>query len=260
MPAMFDRLPRLTARSIFVTGTDTGVGKTVVACAMAAALRRQRPAWRLGVCKPMSSGCRREREGLVHEDAEALAHFADCREPLDVINPIRFVRPLAPAVAAEQLGRPIDWLALARSLARLDEQSDALIVEGAGGLLVPIDPDHPQRTMLDLIAQLGCPALVVTRPGLGTLNHTAMTVRLLRQARCPVAGLVINGYDAESDDPAVASNRRWLSRMTGVRVLATLPRAPAERVAPQRARIDEAVLEAAAAVDWPDILHPQARG
>ena len=107
----------LRSRGLFITGTDTGVGKTVVTCALAWALRRQGVA-RVGVCKPFATGCRRDREGLVSPDAEALAHFADCRLPLDVINPLRFAAPLAPAVAAEQAGLPTDFAPLRRSLAR----------------------------------------------------------------------------------------------------------------------------------------------
>ncbi|MEX0655619.1 MAG: dethiobiotin synthase [Phycisphaeraceae bacterium] len=253
---MIDRLPALQTPGLFITGTDTGVGKTVAACAIAAALRQQQPRWRVGVCKPFSSGCRREREGLVHEDAEALAHFADCRLPLDVINPIRFTAPLAPAVAAEQQGKPVDWPALGRALNEVDRYSDAMLVEGVGGLLVPIDPDHPKVTVLDLIVALRLPVVVVTRAGLGTLNHTAMTVRLLHDAACDVAGLVINGYDPDDvgDDPAITTNRRWLTKMTGVPVLAVLPKADPRDVAPQHARLDAGVLEAAAMADWLALL------
>ncbi|MFA9477833.1 dethiobiotin synthase [Phycisphaerales bacterium AB-hyl4] len=256
---MIDRLPRLTTPGLFVTGTDTGVGKTVVTCAIAAALREQRPGWRVGVCKPFSSGCRREREGLVHEDAEALAHFADCRLPLDVINPIRFAPPLAPAVAAEQKGKKVDWALLARALHTLDDASDALLVEGVGGLLVPLDPDNPKCTVLELISALGLPTVVVTRAGLGTLNHTAMTVRLLREAGCVVAGLVINGYDPDAvdDDPAITTNRRWLTKMTGAPVLAVLPKVRDGEANPSRARLDGGLIEAAGMADWVALMSGQ---
>ncbi len=150
-------LPLLRSPGLFVTGTDTGVGKTLVTCAIAAALRRQRPSWRLGVSKPFSTGCRRDREGLVNPDAEALAHFADCRLPLATINPIRFIPPLAPAVAAEQVGGKVDWPLLAQSLEELDEHSDALLIEGVGGLMVPLDPQRPRLTVLDLARRCDTP-------------------------------------------------------------------------------------------------------
>lgn len=249
----------LTKPGLFITGTDTGVGKTLTTCAIAHALRRQSPGIRLGVCKPFASGCRREREGLVSEDAEALAHFADCKQPLEVINPIRFVQPLAPAVAAQESNQPVDWSALERSLRILDSESDALLIEGVGGLMVPLDPERPKTTVLDLIKALGYPVVIVAHAGLGTLNHTTMTAQLLRQARCPIAGLVINGYDpdpAVADDPSVASNRTWLSRMTDLKTLAVIPRVPEVGAQPHKARIDPAVLEAVEMTYWPDILIP----
>ena len=80
--------PKLNVPGLLITGTDTEIGKTVISCAIAHCLKTR--GHTVGVCKPFASGCRKEREGLVNDDAEALAHFADCREPLDVINPIRF--------------------------------------------------------------------------------------------------------------------------------------------------------------------------
>jgi dethiobiotin synthetase len=263
---------------LFVTGTDTGVGKTLIACAIAAAIRRQVSGTpegsgtpgvsrvpgtpgvtgvRLGVSKPFASGCRQEREGLVHEDAEALAHFADCRQPLNVINPIRFAAPLAPAVAAQQAGEPIDWATLGRSLALLDRESDAVLMEGVGGLMVPLDPARPRYTVLDFIVEVGYPVVVVVRAGLGTLNHTAMTARLLKQAGCRVAGLVINGYIVDptgADDPSIASNRVWLEKLTGVKTLAVVPQVDPVGAQPGHGRIDPAVLEAVEMTYWPDVF------
>lgn len=252
----FDGELRLRCPGIFVTGTDTGVGKTVVSCAIAWSLRRQGVA-RVGVCKIMATGCRREREGLVSEDAEALAHFADCRFPLDIINPIRLVTPAAPAAAAEIEGVAIDRAELARSLRVLDGGSDALVLEGVGGLLVPVDPAKSNVTVLDVIRAVGYPVVVVCRAGLGTLNHTAMTVRLLRDSGCRVAGLVMNGYEpdtARHTDPSMASNRLWLERMTGAPMLAVLPRIEAGVVEPSKGELPAALLDAAGLVYWPDVL------
>jgi dethiobiotin synthetase len=249
--------PSLRTPGLIVTATDTGVGKTVVTCAIAAALRKQLNGGKVGVCKPFASGCRHDREGLVSEDAEALAHFADCRQPLDVINPLRFLPPLAPAVAAEQTGRPIAWDELSRSLSVLDDGSDALLIEGVGGLLVPVDPADPGVTFLDLVGVIGYPVIVVARSVLGTLNHTAMTVRLLREAGARVAGVVMNGYDADAarhSDPSMGSNRVWIERMTGVKVIAMLPQLPPERVQPQKGILDPEILEAIEMVRWRDVL------
>lgn len=242
---------------LFVTGTDTEVGKTLIACAIAAAMRRQLPGISLGVSKPFASGCRHDREGLVNEDAEALAHFADCKQPLNVINPIRYAAPLAPAVAAQEVDEPIDWQTLDRSLALLERESDALLIEGVGGLMVPLDPQRPKYTVLDFIKAIGFPVVIVTRANLGTLNHTAMTVRILKQAGCNIAGLVLNGYvvdPVETDDPSIASNRIWLEKLTGVKTLAVVPKVDPLGAQPERGRIDPAVLEAVEMTYWPDVF------
>ncbi|MEX0774313.1 MAG: dethiobiotin synthase [Phycisphaeraceae bacterium] len=262
---MFGRPLQLARPGLFITGTDTGVGKTVVTCAIAMALRRQLSDGpgnsRLGVCKPMASGCRREREGLVSGDTEALAHFADCRQPLDVINPVRYAAPVAPAVAAEMSGQAVDFTAIARSLEVLDSTSDFLLIEGVGGLMVPIDHAHPGRTILDMIVALGYPVAVVARAALGTLNHTAMTVALLRQAKCRIAGIIINGYDPDSSkqgdraaDLSMSSNRQWLARMTRLPILATVPICPTAEVAVEKGKLSPAVVEAVAVTYWPEVL------
>jgi len=257
-------LPSLTCPGLFVTATDTEVGKTTVTCGIASALRDE--GRRVGVCKPFASGCRNDREGLVSEDAEALAHFADCRQPLEVINPIRYRPPLAPAVAAEQTGEPVDWTRLERSLTLLNQSSDCLLIEGVGGLLVPLDGGDGKITVLDLIVAIGYPVVVVTRAGLGTLNHTALTVRVLNEAGCRVVGLVVNGYVADAsdggrrEDPSLATNRQWLSRMTGAPVLATVPRCDPATVVPHEAILPHSILDAVCQAYWPDLLGESVAG
>ncbi len=231
---------------------------------------------RLGVFKPFGTGCRRDREGLVCEDAEALAHFADCRLPLETICPVRYAQPLSPAAAAEASGEAVDWGAVARAIARLEAGSDAVVIEGVGGVMVPLDlwrgrrqisdpSSHPSSapawvggvTVLDLLARLGYPVVVVARSTLGTLNHTALTVAALRGAGVPVAGVVMNQYEADAAleaDPSVSGNRSWIERMTGVPVLALVPRVATKRARPERGVIDLAALEALEAVSWAGVL------
>src|SRR5215217_5825363 len=165
---------------LLITGTDTGIGKTVIAGAIAAWFNQR--GQRVGVLKPAASGCVRRREGLVSEDAEFLAHCADARQPLDVIAPQRFAEPLAPAIAAQRAGVTLDWSAIQRSLDVTARESDILIVEGVGGIMVPMDEQH---TMLDVAAWLKLPAVVVARPALGTINHTILTVDALRRRDVP---------------------------------------------------------------------------
>lgn len=275
---MFSKTLNLESPGLFVTATDTEVGKTIVTCAVGWHLRRtagseetSQPRHpdsngrtnRVGVCKPLATGCRRDREGLVSEDAEALAHFADCRLPLEVINPVRYRQAVAPAAAAAMTDLPVDFEKIRESLERLDKTSDVLLIEGIGGILVPIDHNDPHLTVLDLIRAIAYPVLVVTRAGLGTLNHTAMTVRLLQDSGCRVAGLVVNQYEVDAagqldprHDLAMATNRQWLERTTDVPILATVPRIAAATVAPHKGRLPSQILDAIGICYWPNIIGP----
>src|SRR5687768_9402721 len=118
---------------LLITGTDTGIGKTTIAGAIASWFHRR--GQRTGVLKPAASGCVRRREGLVSEDAEFLAHCADSPHPLDVIAPQRFLEPLAPSIAAKRADVTLDWAAIQRSLDAISRTSDVLIVEGVGGIM-----------------------------------------------------------------------------------------------------------------------------
>ena len=233
-------IPALRTRAgLFVTGTDTGVGKTVVAAAIAYALRRR--GLRVGICKVAATGCERRREGLVSDDAEYLAHWADSRHRLDVVCPQRFAEPLAPAVAAERAGTVLDWAAIRDALDVIASDSDVLVVEGVGGVLVPMDGGH---TVLDLMRALALPAVVVARAGLGTINHTLLTVGALRAAGVAVAGVVVNRYPADAD-VATETNPASIERWGRVPVLAICPDEPFTPPA-----LPAGVAEAVGAVDW----------
>jgi dethiobiotin synthetase len=262
LDSIFPTPPLLTRPGIFITGTDTGVGKTVTTCAIAWALRRQNPGIRVGVCKPYATGCRSEREGLVSEDAEALAYFSDTRLDLDTINPIRFIPPMAPGPAARLAGQAPDIDALSLSLRLIDQSHDVILVEGVGGLLVPLDPHKPSITALTLAQELGYPALVVARAGLGTLNHTAMTCTLLKNASMKLAGLVVNNYEpdvARHTDASMSGNLEWLRLMNRTDLLAVSPKQDPGRVAPEKGLISDDVLHAFLRTDWMQILAPQNR-
>ncbi len=226
---------------LLVTGTDTGIGKTVVAGAIADWFRRQGK--RVAVCKPVGSGCVRRREGLVSEDAEFLAHCADASHPLDVVCPVRYVEPLAPAIAAERAREPLDWTAIDRSITTLSSGSDVLVVEGVGGLMVPMDPNH---TFLDVAKWLSLPTVVVARPGLGTINHTLLTVNALREAGVAVAGVVINRYPAQTADVAAETNPPAIEKWGKVSVLCIVP----DVAAGGHQRLHADVVAAINTVDW----------
>ena len=247
---MFDSPLTDRKPGLFVTGTDTGVGKTIVTCAIASVLAGK--GLKVGVFKPFATGSRRDRLGqLVHDDALALQQCSGCSLPLKVINPIRYEPPLAPAVAAHELGQSPDMEFVAQCLEQIDQASDVVLIEGVGGLLVPLADRY---TVLDLIAALRFPVLVVTRAGLGTLNHTAMTVRLLQQGGGQVAGLVINQdsrlTDEMSPDASLVSNPWWLRYMNAVPILATVPHCSTDRVIPQRGELPNTIIDAVVGTDW----------
>ena len=225
---------------LFITATDTEVGKTVVAGAIAQWFHRR--GFRVGVCKPVATGCVRRREGLVSEDAEFLAHCADAPGPLDLICPQRYVEPLAPAVAAERTGQPLDWKEIDRAIAEISSTSDIIIVEGIGGLMVPLDLKH---TVLDLAKWLKLPTVIVTRANLGTINHTLLTANTLRAAGVKLAGVVVNRYPAESASIAEETNSRAIERWGKVPVLTIVPDEKFESP-----RLPPGIVAAIDRVDW----------
>jgi dethiobiotin synthetase len=188
--AKYPPLPR--ARGVFVTGTDTEVGKTLVAGAIARRLRRS--GRRVEVFKPAATGCRRTREGLVSDDTEFLAACADSRMMLADITPVRYRTALAPNVAAEREGRPVDLEAIFQAYARVAVAGEVLVVEGVGGLLCPISNDF---WVIHFARMTRLPLVIVARAGLGTINHTLLTLHAARSAGLSVAGVVINRYRLE---------------------------------------------------------------
>jgi dethiobiotin synthetase len=240
-------LSPITIPGLLITGTDTGVGKTVVAGAIAQWFLRH--GVRVAVCKPVATGCPHRREGLVSEDAEFLASCADARDPLDILCPQRFAEPLAPAVAAQRAGQALDWQAIQRSLSHLCGQNQVLIVEGVGGIMVPMDQQH---TFLHVAHWLRLPTVVVARPGLGTINHTLLTVGALRAANVPVAGVVINRYPAENADIVEETNPQAIEQWGALSVLCLVPDQPVRGPA-----IPPEIAQAIDGVDWARCCNPR---
>ncbi len=254
MPSMFEP-PVLKTPGLFVTGTGTDVGKTTVSCAILTAWREQQRRVRLGVCKPFSSGCKRDREGLESADVRALAGASGCMAPRDVMSPVCYEAPLAPAVAAEAQGTRPDWDAVGRALSSLDADHDAVLIEGVGGVRVPLDPSYPRFMVGEFAKALAYPVLVVAQAGLGTLNHTLLTLETLMTLQCRVVGLVLNDTQPVEGaaDPSRESNARWLERLTGVKVLAQVP---AGRGVDAAGRVDPRLVAAVSGVDWSEVVRP----
>jgi dethiobiotin synthetase len=206
-------------RGLFVTGTDTEVGKTVVAGCAAAALRARGE--RVAAYKPVVTGLDEPAEPGWPRDHELLAAAAGVAPA--AVTPHVFGPPVSPHLAAELAGVELDLdaLVLAAGAAAAEAGAELLIAEGVGGLLVPLTREH---TIRDLAVALGLPLLIAARPGLGTINHTLLTIEAARAARLHVAGVVITPWPA--DPPVmVRSNRETIARFGGVEV-ATLPPLP----------------------------------
>ena len=215
-------LPSLpSVRGVFITGTDTDVGKTWVAAGLTAALRGR--GIKAAYFKPVQSGCPREGGRLIPTDADFARTLAGLTEPLEVLTPIALRLALAPGVAAAQEGVTVDLERIAASLRDLAGRYDFLVVEGAGGLYVPLVGTH--FVVLDLIRWLGLPLAVVAKSGLGTINHTVLTVKAALAANLRVAGVILNRYP---DNPGLAeeTNPRVIEALTGVPILGRLPEVP----------------------------------
>lgn len=211
--------------AIFVTGTDTGAGKTAVACAIARAARAA--GLRVRVCKPIETGCARGDDGeLVPADALALAAAAGDDSPVTRLCPQRFALPAAPEVAAAAEGKRVDLAAIAESLALARKDADLAIVEGAGGLLVPI---APELDMAGLAARFDLPLVVVARAALGTINHTQLTLEAARARNLRVLGVVVSHTAAVHSDADRRNLELLLARLPA-RFLGTLEHG-AERIA-----------------------------
>jgi dethiobiotin synthetase len=225
---------------LFITGTDTAVGKTVIAGAIAQWFARRGAI--VGVSKPIATGCSSQREGLVSEDAEFLASCAESRHPMELICPQRYEEPLAPAIAAERAAVPVDWALIDRSLQQMSATSGVMIVEGVGGVAVPL---AEQITVLNLAHWLRLPAIVVARPGLGTINHTLLTLAALRAAGVDIAGVVINRYPAEDPGLAEETNADAIEKWGGTPVLCIVPNEPVKR-----SSVPVEISDAVDRVDW----------
>jgi dethiobiotin synthetase len=228
---------------LFITGTDTGVGKTLIAGGIAAVLRQQ--GLKVGVLKPIASGCRHEREGLVSDDAQFLAMCADTDYPLTVLTPVCYKTPAAPITCADIEHYGIDYEAITAAYSYLCDHSDVVIVEGIGGALVPIDYEH---TVLDLAVEFDLPTVIVARPNLGTINHSLLTIQAVRHAGLPVAGLVISGYNAMEADIAEETSPDVICNFSDTSLLSIVPYDDQSSV--EEGRLGTAVTEALSFCDW----------
>lgn len=203
---------------LFVTGTDTGVGKTVVAAAIAMFLKSR--GVDVGVMKPVTSGGIDSDGRLVSEDSALLKLASGCTDRDEEVAPYVFRRPIAPSEAARADGVTVSYERIRGAFDRLSASHEFLIVEGAGGLLVPLADD---LLVADLAQRLDLPLIIVARPDLGTINHTLMTCECARSRGIDILGIIINGQP-EQPGEAESYAPRLIERLSGVPLLGVLPR------------------------------------
>jgi dethiobiotin synthetase len=219
---------------LFVVGTDTGVGKTVVTAAIARGLRSRGQA--IVVCKPVATGAELHDDGYVSDDtrrlAQAAGHADYCR-----VTPWTFAVPAAPPVAAREAGKKLVLANIAAHVNGLAKPRELLLLEGIGGLLCPLTE---QETVADLALMLRFPLVLVARRSLGTLNHTLLTLEVARERGLRVAGVVVN-----ETVPAQS-----LAEQTNVEELSKRIAAPLLAIVPYLTHPFDAEIASLAGIDW----------
>jgi len=231
------------ANGFFITGTDTGVGKTLVAGGIAKILNQA--GYSVGVFKPVATGCKHHHEGLISSDAEFLRYWSGCDFELSVINPAGFVTPAVPVICQEFERRYVDFAAIQTAYESICKMSDFVIVEGIGGIRVPISGDVD---VLELAKAFDLPVVIVARPYLGTINHILLTIDAVRGAGLDVAGVVISGYEAASATYAEETGADVIAEYGDVDILAIVPHDEESDV--DNCRLGDLTVEALTDCDW----------
>ena len=216
--------PGWKRRGLFITGTDTGVGKTVVAAGLVSLARMR--GLRARALKPVETGCPVKSGMLYPEDGILLQRASGEDLTLDECVPFRFSLPASPHRAAAMEGRNLKMFDVVEHVLALAEEADLTIVEGAGGLMVPLDE---KTMMVDLIERLAFPALLVARTTLGTINHTLLSLEAHRRRGIPAAGIVLSGSSSTPGQEEEYTPRD-LVRLVGEVPVAVLPNLSSEVV------------------------------
>jgi dethiobiotin synthetase len=204
------------SRGFFVTGTDTGVGKTLISAALVHGFAQR--GFAVAGMKPVAAGCRSERGMLLSEDVELLKMASNVPLPLHIINPFAFAPPLAPHIAAQQLGVRIELAAIDEAFRQAAAATEILLVEGVGGFCVPV---NDTQSMADVAVMLGCPVILVVGMRLGCLNHALLTVEAILARGLTLAGWIANCTGP--DMPALGENMAALEMRIPAPRLGTVP-------------------------------------
>lgn len=198
---------------LFITGTDTEIGKTAFTAGLANVLKQE--GHNVGVMKPVAAGSR--------ADAEILKQSARVSDSLEEINPIYLGEPLSPNVAAQRATQILHIDHITKAYKTLAQRHDLMLIEGVGGLLVPIQ-DH--FSVADLIALLNVPIIIVSRAALGTINHTLLTIEAAQKRNLNILGVIYNAISDTTHDIAAQTSPEIITRLTQIPSLGTLPYDP----------------------------------
>lgn len=213
----------MESKGFFITGTDTGVGKTFVTAGIAAVLRGK--GINVGVMKPVETGCIEKDGKLVPQDAVFLRESAGVNDEIDLINPYRFKAPLVPSIASRLENKTIELNNIKECHDKLAAQHKVMLVEGVGGLLVPL---NETETVADLIKLFQLPLIVIAESRLGAINHTLLTVKHAQSIGIEVKGIILN-YPAFSMDESLSTNKIEIKRLTGLPIFGEMPFCDADR-------------------------------
>jgi len=201
-------------KSLFITGTDTDVGKTYIAAGLGVAFRKM--GIDVGVMKPFAAG-KAQKKGYKSEDIVILSRAAMACDPEKLVNPQFFKIPASPYTAWKTLKTKPKVSTILSSFKKLTKLHDMILVEGMGGIMTPILKDY---YITNLIKAMKIPTVIVTRSKVGTVNHTIMTVKMCEKYKIPVKGIIINNF--EKGYP-VKELKRDLQNLTGIKVLGSIP-------------------------------------
>ncbi|MEJ5227335.1 dethiobiotin synthase [Thermodesulfovibrio sp.] len=209
----------------FITGTDTGVGKTIVTAAILRSFIKK--GLKVGAMKAIETGCLNKDGILLPSDGMFLRDMAEMSDSIDLITPLRFENPLSPFVAAKLENLEVEIDRVFKAFDALRKKYDFIVVEGVGGLMVPLRKEEKKKATFyfvrDLIKELGLSAIIITKPTLGTLNHTILTIEALKSKKIPIKGYIINFSEPAKNDIAEKTNPEALRELLDISFLGIMP-------------------------------------
>ena len=208
----------MKSKGYFISGTDTGVGKTVVTACLLALYHKRRVD--LGVMKPMETGIDPECSSEANSDAKFLLAVSGNQDALEEVCPIRLQPPAAPLQAARMTGQTIAIDSILENFRKLQTRYDQILVEGVGGLMVPLKPDY---FITDLIRDMDLPLIIVSRLTLGTLNHTLLTLKTAQSTGIEIAGVILNRSDNSPLNDVEKGQANLIHELSGVPIIGECP-------------------------------------